>query len=291
MKFESVVKLAIENLFQVYEMQNCNNSFRYVKSVNENCDESLSYLSSKRHLVREIEELRGIVILEENCFQKYELEKMQCSYLVVSNAKYLFALLFRHSRSNGELLSIESISQNLNLFFNKIAVSFSRLSRKCRISKGCKLHSNVRIGKDVIIECNSVIGGMGFGYATRLGFPPIRMPHLGAVLIGNRVEIGSCTNIDRGSFGNTVIEDDVKIDNGVHIAHNVYVGARTLIAANAEISGSVVIGSDCWIAPNVSIREKVVIGEGSLVGIGSVVTKDVPPFTIVYGSPAKPKAI
>jgi UDP-3-O-[3-hydroxymyristoyl] glucosamine N-acyltransferase len=110
---------------------------------------------------------------------------------------------------------------------------------------------------------------------------------LGNVIIGNGVEIGSNTAIDRATFGSTVVEDFVKIDNGVHIAHNCRVGKRTLVIAHAELSGSVIVGHDSWIAPNVSIKESVKIGNNVIVGIGSVVLKDLPDNAVAFGVPAK----
>jgi UDP-3-O-[3-hydroxymyristoyl] glucosamine N-acyltransferase len=113
------------------------------------------------------------------------------------------------------------------------------------------------------------------------------MPHVGGVRIGEFVDIGANCSVDQGTFSPTVIEDFVKIDNGVHIAHNVQIGTRTLITAHAEISGSVQIGCDVWIGPNASLRDRIKVGNGALIGIGSVVTKDVNEKTVVYGSPAK----
>jgi UDP-3-O-[3-hydroxymyristoyl] glucosamine N-acyltransferase len=132
-----------------------------------------------------------------------------------------------------------------------------------------------------------VIGNKGFGYATRLGYPPISIPHLGGVRIGNFVEIGSSVTIDRGTFKDTIIGNFSKIDNGVHIAHNVEIGERSLVTAHVEISGSTKIGSDTWIAPNVSIVQKVNIGNNCLIGIGSVVTNNIPDNTVAYGNPAR----
>jgi UDP-3-O-[3-hydroxymyristoyl] glucosamine N-acyltransferase len=107
------------------------------------------------------------------------------------------------------------------------------------------------------------------------------------VEIGNGVEIGANTCIDRGTLGNTVIGDGTKIDNLVHIAHNVRIGKHCLVIAHAMIGGSCVIGDHAWIAPNAGIIQKKHIGEHATVGLGAVVLEDVPPNETWTGVPAK----
>jgi len=113
------------------------------------------------------------------------------------------------------------------------------------------------------------------------------MPSLGGIIIGDNVFVGSNCTIDQGTFSNTIISSDVKIDNGVHIAHNVIISPRTIITAHVEISGSTKIGSDTYIAPNVCIREGLEIGNNVFLGIGSTVVKDIPDNAVAFGSPAR----
>ena len=143
------------------------------------------------------------------------------------------------------------------------------------------------IGSDCVIKSGAVIGQDGFGFERDEGNIPLRLTHLGNVIIGNNVEIGSLTTICRGTLGNTVINDFAKIDDHVHIAHNVDVGARALVVACAEISGGVNISEDTWIGPNSSVIQKVTVGKNSLIGIGSNVTRSVPENVVVAGNPAK----
>ena len=114
-----------------------------------------------------------------------------------------------------------------------------------------------------------------------------RFPHLGNVQIGNDVEIGALNSICRGALGNTIIGSGVKTDNLVHIAHNCVIGKNSILTACTELSGGVVIGENVWMGPNCSIKEKIEIGSNSLVGIGSVVRKNVGTNCIVAGSSAK----
>ena len=113
------------------------------------------------------------------------------------------------------------------------------------------------------------------------------MESCGRVIIEDDVEIGTNTSIDRGTLGNTLIKTGVKIDNLVHIAHNVTIGKHTMIIANSLIGGSTIIGDHCWIAPSATIRDAVNVGDNVTIGMGAVVTKDIPSGEIWAGSPAR----
>ena len=149
------------------------------------------------------------------------------------------------------------------------------------------IHKNTSIGENCIIRANSVIGAQGFGFQQDFDKKWIQFPHLGAVSIGNDVEIGALNSVCVGSLGDTTIGSGVKTDNLVHIAHNCTIGENSILTACAELSGGVSLGENVWIGPNSSITEKVSIGKDSLVGIGSVVIRNVAPGTIVAGSPAR----
>jgi UDP-3-O-[3-hydroxymyristoyl] glucosamine N-acyltransferase len=149
------------------------------------------------------------------------------------------------------------------------------------ISRGSVIGDRSQIGS------NSVIGTTGLGFERDENFNPIRIPHLGGVVIKEDVEIGSCVTVARGTIDNTFIDSMVKIDDHVFIAHNVAIGARSILVAGCEISGSVQIGEDCWIGPLATIRDGVLVGRQSVVGMGAVVTKDVASNTTVAGNPAR----
>jgi UDP-3-O-[3-hydroxymyristoyl] glucosamine N-acyltransferase len=149
------------------------------------------------------------------------------------------------------------------------------------------INDGVYIGEDCIIKSNSVIGESGFGFERDEIGRPIRLLHLGSVIIGNRVELGSLNSVCRGTIQNTIIDDDVKTDDHVHIAHNCRIGRGSLITACVEISGGVDVGEYSWIGPNSSIIQKVKIGNKSFIGIASNVTKSVDDGMSVAGNPAK----
>src|SRR5690606_29495151 len=108
------------------------------------------------------------------------------------------------------------------------------------------------IGTDCIIHSGAVIGADGFGFAPN-GKEWVKIHQLGSVIIGNRVEIGACTTVDRGALGNTVLDDGVILDNLVHIAHNVRLGKNCAMAATSAIAGSTVIGENCTFAGGVGV--------------------------------------
>ena len=149
------------------------------------------------------------------------------------------------------------------------------------------LRTGVQIGARTRIGSHTSIGERGFGFETDDAGRPIRIGHMGGVVIGDDVEIGVHCSIAQGTIEPTRIHDHVKIDDCVFLAHNVSVGENSFIIAGAEISGSVEIGRDVWISPEVAVIQKMKIGDGALVGIGAVVVKDVEAHTIVAGVPAK----
>jgi UDP-3-O-[3-hydroxymyristoyl] glucosamine N-acyltransferase len=133
------------------------------------------------------------------------------------------------------------------------------------------------------------LGSDGFGYVPgREGAAHRKIPHVGRCVIGDDVEIGANACVDRGSVDDTVIGDGTKLDNLVHIAHNVHVGRRCLILALAGIAGSSHVEDDVIIAGEVGISDHVTIGQGARVLVQAGVIGDVAPGSTVWGSPARP---
>ena len=155
------------------------------------------------------------------------------------------------------------------------------------IHPGVVLYDHVRIGSGVIIHSGAIIGADGFGYARNESGQMEKFLHLGGVVIGDDVEIGANTCIDRGTLGDTIVQRGAKIDNLVHIAHNVDVGEDAVVIAQSLVGGSSVIGARAWIAPCACIRDGVTIGSNATVGLGAVVTKNVENDAVVMGAPAR----
>lgn len=155
------------------------------------------------------------------------------------------------------------------------------------IEHNAVIMTGTHVGENCLIRANSTIGSDGFGYERDADGTPVKFIHLGGISIGNNVEIGSSTCIAKGTLGNTIIEDNVKIDNLVHIAHNCILREGAFVIACSILCGGVEIGKNAWIAPNATVTQKANVGENSVVGLGAVVTKNVEKGSVVAGNPAK----
>jgi UDP-3-O-[3-hydroxymyristoyl] glucosamine N-acyltransferase len=171
---------------------------------------------------------------------------------------------------------------------------FVWIAKECSVGEGSVIHAHVslypktRIGRNVTIHAGTVIGADGYGYQRNERGELEKFPHIGGVMIEDDVEIGSNTSIDRGTLGDTILRQGARVDNQVHIAHNVVVGRHAAVIANAMIGGSTVIGDGAWIAPSACVRDRLSIGANATVGLGAVVVKDVPEGVTVIGTPARP---
>ena len=167
------------------------------------------------------------------------------------------------------------------------------IGRGAAIGAGCFLHPHVTVreacvlGDRVILHSGVVVGSDGFGYDTKNGRHE-KIPQSGIVLVGNDVEIGANTTIDRARFGRTVIGEGTKIDNLVMIAHNVVIGRHCIICAQVGISGSTQVGDYVVLAGQAGIVGHIKIGDGAIVGAQSGLSNDLEPKAIVVGSPPRP---
>jgi UDP-3-O-[3-hydroxymyristoyl] glucosamine N-acyltransferase len=174
-----------------------------------------------------------------------------------------------------------------------VSIGANSVIGKCEIGDDTIIGANVTIydrciiKKRVKINSGTVIGADGFGYHKLDDGTLLKFPHIGSVLIEDDVEIGANTCIDRATLGLTHLKKGVKIDNLVHIAHNVIIGENSTIIALSMVGGSTRIGDNTWIAPSVALRDGLIIGADCMIGMGSIVTKNVPDGETWLGNPAK----
>jgi UDP-3-O-[3-hydroxymyristoyl] glucosamine N-acyltransferase len=164
-----------------------------------------------------------------------------------------------------------------------------RLGRNCRLYPRVTLYAGVRLGDRVVVHAGAVLGSDGFGYVRGAG-GYWKFPQIGGLEIEDDVEIGANTTVDRGSLGRTRIGCGTKLDNLVHVAHNVEVGPRVVIAAQTGISGSSRIEADAVLAGQVGIADHCIVEQGAVVGAqaGVPTGKRITRGTTVWGTPARP---
>ena len=189
----------------------------------------------------------------------------------------------------GEFVSIgegAEIGDGASIYPQTVIGDRVRVGARTTLYAGVKVYEECHIGTDCILHAGAVIGADGFGFANQDG-EYLKIPQIGNVEIGNYVEIGANTCIDRATMGSTRIHDHVKIDNLVQIAHNVTVGEGTAFAAQAGVAGSAKLGSRCIVAGQAGISGHITIDDGTVVGAQSGVTHSLKQG-IYLGSPAVP---
>ncbi len=161
-----------------------------------------------------------------------------------------------------------------------------QIGKKATILAGSVIR-HATIGNDFLANQCAVIGANGFTMAEDDDGNKIRIPTLGRVVIGDNVEIGAHDNVSCGSGGDTIIEDNVKIDALVHIGHDAHLCRNVEITAGGIIGGFDTLGEHSYVGINAVLRNRINVGENAVIGMGSTVTKSVEPNVTVAGNPAK----
>jgi len=181
------------------------------------------------------------------------------------------------------------IGENTQIGAHCVIGAGSWIGDNCRIHPRVTLYANTRIGNRVEIHAGAIMGTDGFGYVFGDG-RHWKFPQAGIVEIGDDAEIGANSTIDRGSLHDTRIGEGVKLDNLVHVGHNVQIGAHTVIAAQTGISGSSVIGEHVIVGGQVGIADHCTLKDGAIVGAqaGIPTGKTIRGGQVVWGTPARP---
>ena len=207
----------------------------------------------------------------------------------IKSINFLFDLKSKSLiNKSSDISKYASIGKNVSIGAGTLIEDQCIIGDNSKIGANCYIGQGTIIGDNVFIQSNTRIGGVGLGYHFNKANERIFFPHLGAVVIGCDVVIGSGCVITRGQMQDTTIFNRTRIGNLVNIGHNVTIREECSISSSSCIAGGVIIESKCNIAAGVIINAKINIGENSQIGLGSVVTKDVPSDNSFFGNPAKP---
>ncbi len=179
------------------------------------------------------------------------------------------------------------IDDNSMIYPNCVIEEGAKVGKNTILYSGVILRERCIVGDDCIVHSGCVIGADGYGFFEKEG-EIIKIPQIGNVVIGDRVEIGSNCCIDRATVGSTEVGNDTKLDNMVHIAHNVNIGEKCYIIAQTGISGSVDIGDRVTIAGQVGIVDHVSIAAGTIIMAQSGIHNNIKKPDILFGTPARP---
>jgi UDP-3-O-[3-hydroxymyristoyl] glucosamine N-acyltransferase len=179
-----------------------------------------------------------------------------------------------------------TIGDDTIIYPNVTILDASTVGKSTILWPGCVVRERCHIGSHTILHPNCTIGADGFGFTPCPKQGLIKVTHIGNVVIGNWVEIGANSCVDRAKFNSTMIGDGCKIDNLVQIGHNSVMGRFCIMAGNSGLSGSVTLGDGVIIGGSASIKDHVTIGAGAIVGAGSGVTADIPAGKTMLGYPA-----
>ncbi len=178
------------------------------------------------------------------------------------------------------------IGKNVKIYPHVYVGDNAKIGDDTILYSGVKIYSDCTIGKSCIIHSGAVIGADGFGFAPNAGEAYTKIEQIGNVIIGNNVEIGANTTVDRATMGSTFIRDGVKLDNLIQVAHNVEIGENSVMAAQVGIAGSTSIGKNCLIGGQAAITGHISIGNESKIGPQSGVMSTLKPNSVVLGTPA-----
>lgn len=283
----------IEELNGVSNLNNPkNNSLIFCLDYKTNFFEKLSTIKNSLIIVNEDAAIPKIISENNNIIY---IDNPRREYVWILN-NYVIKAISKYEKSSYYISPKAQIGSKVLIepfvFVDEDVV----IGNNCVLKSGAKIYKNTIIGDNTIIGPNSIIGEIGFGTERLnngkrkvISFEgiPMKMPHYGGVKIGENVEIGALSTVVAGAIEATVIENNVKTDDHIHIAHNCIIREGTLIAACAEISGGVEVGKNTWIGPNVSIMQKIKIGHSVIIGLGAVVLKNVEDTGVIVGNPGK----
>ena len=285
-----------------------NHIIKGVSQIQDASPGTITFLSNPAYKKYLVSTSADAVIVEDKTFLKHKMG------IVVQNSQFAMAKALRLFnpvlKENPIIDSRASVSNYANIGKNVSIGPGACIEKGVKIGDGCKIgpnsviggdtvlgincelyanvsiYKNTDIGSNVIVHSGTTIGSDGFGFVTINGNHE-KIPQTGNVVIEKNVEIGSNCSIDRGTIGSTIIGEMTKIDNLVHIAHNVKIGKGCLITAGFAVAGSTEIGDFCTFAGQVGVAPHLKIGNNSIVASKAGVTKSLKGEGVYAGFPAR----
>lgn len=230
------------------------------------------------------------VIIEEGISVPSQL-RIRHSLVATDNPRLMFTRIYNQlaeeearNRSEGSYRDFDGamIGENVDLGKHVVIEPLCFLDHDVTIGDnttvkaGCRIRSRVHIGENCLIKENAVIGSSGFSFERDENGNLIATPQLGGVIVHDHVEIGALCTVASGTIDPTILGKQVKLNDHVHVAHNVEIGECTVVGAAATISGSTKIGKNVWIAPNSAIINQITIGDGAVIGLSARIQRSVP---------------
>ena len=282
-----------------------------VAGIRHATENELSFVGSKRY-EKQLEAAKAGIIL---VCKELAKERENQTLIACESVDYAFAKIVNMFAEEPPVWEIgihpsavvspsAKIGKNVSINANAVVEAGAEIGDNAVIGAGCYIGHDAKVGADTLLYPNVtimfrcivgekcifhpgvVIGGDGFGFVPGpKGL--VKVPQTGIVRIGNDVEIGANTTVDRARFGETQIKDNVKIDNHVMVAHNVVVGESSILIAQCGIAGSTELGKGVILAAKAGIGGHVIIGDGTQIAGTSNVIKDTAPGSVLIGTPAE----
>jgi len=257
-------------------------SFSKISSAENPIDESLIFL--KKDINLNINKNIKVLVISDN-----KLKSKDKNYIYSQNPRLLFCKILKRLKDKKLIIYPRiknKISKSSKISSNAIIEENVQIGDNTIIEGGSIIKSNTIIGKNCKIKPGSIIGGDGFSFE-RESFKLYEMIAFGGVKLGDNVSVGLNSTVCRSTFKFTEIGSGTQIDTQVQIAHNVKIGKNCTITGGTQIGGSSIVGNNVWFSPCSNISNNIQIGDKSFIGIGSVVIRNVPKNSKVFGNPAR----